>query len=59
MRWHVITRNGQRWFPYIVGGHEIVLHPEGADTDMADMEMGDLVDAFGTVAIRNAPKKEQ
>jgi hypothetical protein len=55
MGWIAIDRNGNRWFPYIMaddnGKQDVLLHPELADTDMADLFMRELVSMLGPVTI--------
>lgn len=55
MDWIATDRNRNRWFPYIMadtnGNHDVLLHPELADTDMADLFMGELVSMLGPVTI--------
>lgn len=48
MNWLATDREGRRWYPYIMtnlkGKHEISMHCEGADTDMGDLYLDELVE---------------
>lgn len=47
MNWFVQTPHGQNWLPYAMADGDVLLHPEGADTDMADSTMSELLAMFG------------
>jgi hypothetical protein len=48
MNWLATDRLGRRWYPYIItdleGKHRILMHREGADTDMGDLYLDELVE---------------
>lgn len=48
MNWLVTDRLGRRWYPYIMtdtnGKHGVLMHFEGADTDMGDLYLDELVE---------------
>lgn len=47
MNWFVLTPHGQKWLPYGMFEGDVLLHWEGADTDMSDSTMGELLAMFG------------
>lgn len=49
MNWFVQTPHGQKWLPYGMADGDVLLHREGADTDMSDSTMGELLAMFGDV----------
>lgn len=56
MNWCVITPYGQEWHPYVVADGDVILYPGGADTDMGDMTIQELVDVFGAVTVMEKSK---
>lgn len=48
MNWIATDRLGRRWYPYILtspnGKSNVLMHFEGADTDMGDMYLDELVE---------------
>lgn len=55
MDWLATDRHKRHWFPYIAtrldGAHELSMHPELADTDMADLTMDELAAWLGPLTI--------
>lgn len=51
MNWYAATRTHQRWYPYVMPDGNLLLHWEGADTDMGDVTMEELVEMTGPVVI--------
>ncbi len=51
MNWYVVTRTRQKWYPYAMHDGDILLHWEGADTDMGDMTVEELVSITGPLVI--------
>lgn len=48
MNWLATDREGRRWYPYLSVNlkdeTEILMHREGADTDMGDVYLDELVE---------------
>lgn len=44
MNWLATDRLGRRWYPYFDTKIEILMHREGADTDMGDLYLDELVE---------------
>lgn len=44
MNWLATDREGRRWYPYFDTKTEILMHREGADTDMGDLYLDELVE---------------
>lgn len=55
VNWHAIDTAGRRWYPYIMtdleGKHRVLMHHEGADTDMGDLYMDELVEWYGPLIL--------
>lgn len=50
MKWHAVTRDGSRWYPYIREGR-LWMHHEESETEMGDATMDELVTIVGPVLI--------
>lgn len=48
MNWLATDRLGRRWYPYLLtslnGNSNVLMHREGADTDMGDLYLDELVE---------------
>lgn len=51
MNWYVITPYNQEWYPYEMPDGSILLHAKGAETDMSDSTIDELVAIFGAVTV--------
>lgn len=50
MKWYIVTPYGQVWYPYLMES-DLLFHPEGADTDMSDSTMEELLQMFGSLIV--------
>lgn len=54
MKWYIETSYGQVWYPYIMEG-DLLFHAQGADTDMSDSTMEELLQMFGALTVKEKP----